>query len=99
MIGNGMSMALTLAIYMLCCREMGQVPVFPGNKLFYSTADDSSYAPSIADMGVWAATSEHTENEAFNHTNGDTIVWKYFWPRLGSYFGINVSRYFQIYPI
>ncbi|KAH6995543.1 hypothetical protein BKA56DRAFT_471695 [Ilyonectria sp. MPI-CAGE-AT-0026] len=90
--GNGMSLALTLAIYMLCCREMGQVPVFPGNKLFYSTADDSSYAPSIADMGVWAATSEHTENEAFNHTNGDTIVWKYFWPRLGRHFGISIPE-------
>lgn len=94
-----MSLALTLAIYMLCCREMGQAPVFPGNKLFFSTADDSSYAPSIADMAVWAATGEHTANEAFNHTNGDTIVWKYFWPRLGRYFGINVSCYFQIYPI
>ncbi|KAM5374703.1 hypothetical protein ACJZ2D_006347 [Fusarium nematophilum] len=92
--GNGMSLALTLAIYMLCCREMGQVPIFPGNKLFYSTADDCSYAPSIADMGVWAATSEHTKNEAFNHTNGDVFVWKFFWPKLGRYFGIDVS-YFQ----
>ncbi|KAH7016740.1 hypothetical protein EDB80DRAFT_873480 [Ilyonectria destructans] len=90
--GNGMSLALTLAIYMLCCRETGQAPVFPGNKLFFSTADDSSYAPSIADMAVWAVTGEHTANEAFNHTNGDTIVWKYFWPRLGRYFGINIPE-------
>lgn len=86
-----MSMALTLAIYMLCCREMGQVPIFPGNKLFYSTADDCSYAPSLADMAVWAVTSEDAKNEAFNHTNGDVFLWKYFWPRLGEYFGIDVS--------
>ncbi|KAM0332013.1 hypothetical protein ACHAQA_002279 [Verticillium albo-atrum] len=86
--GNGMSAALTLAIYILTCREMGEVPVFPGNKFFYNSVDDASYAPSLADMNVWAATSEHTKNEAFNHTNGDVIVWKYFWPKLGRYFGI-----------
>ncbi|KAH7139958.1 hypothetical protein B0J13DRAFT_586462 [Dactylonectria estremocensis] len=90
--GNGMSMALTLAIYMLCCREMGQVPIFPGNKLFYSTADDCSYAPSLADMAVWAVTSEDAKNEAFNHTNGDVFLWKYFWPRLGEYFGIDIPE-------
>ncbi|KAH6688492.1 NAD-dependent epimerase/dehydratase [Plectosphaerella plurivora] len=87
--GNGMSAALTLAIYILTCREMGEVPVFPGNKFFYNSVDDSSYAPSLADMNVWAATSENTKNEAFNHTNGDVFVWKYFWPKLGKYFGID----------
>ncbi|KPM37967.1 hypothetical protein AK830_g8611 [Neonectria ditissima] len=87
--GNGMSMALTLGMYMLCCREMGQVPIFPGNKLFYSTADDCSYAPSIADMAVWAMTNENARNEAFNHVNGDVFLWKYFWPKLGNYFGID----------
>lgn len=86
-----MSLALSLAIYMLCCRELDQTPVFPGNKLFYQHADDCSYAPSIADQAVWAATKEHTQNEAFNHVNGDVIVWRYFWPKIGKYFGIDVS--------
>lgn len=88
--GNGMSAALTLAIYILCCREAGQVPVFPGNKFFWNSVDDSSYAPSIADMSVWAATGDHTRNEAFVHTNGDVIIWKHFWPKLTSYYGIYV---------
>ncbi|KAF3349230.1 hypothetical protein VD0002_g1134 [Verticillium dahliae] len=87
--GNGMSAALTLAIYILTCREMGEVPVFPGNKFFYNSVDDASYAPSLADMNVWAATSENTKNEAFNHTNGDVFVWKHFWPKLGKYFGVD----------
>lgn len=86
-----MSAALTFAIYILCCRERGHVPMFPGNKLFYHSVDDSSYAPSLADMNVWAATNAHTKNEAFNHTNGDVIVWKYFWPKLAQYFGVEVG--------
>ncbi|KAF4458635.1 NAD-dependent epimerase dehydratase [Fusarium albosuccineum] len=92
--GNGMSMALTLAIYMLCCREMGQAPMFPGNKFFYNKCiDDCSYAPSIADMSVWAVTNEHAKNEAFNHMNGDVFVWKHLWTKLGRHFGIAVPEF------
>ncbi|KAG8166919.1 hypothetical protein KVR01_002608 [Diaporthe batatas] len=90
--GNGMSMALTVAIYFLICRELGQVPMFPGNKFFYNAVDDASYAPSIADMSVWASTNEHTKNEAFNHNNGDYIVWRYFWAKLGGHFGMEVPE-------
>lgn len=85
-------MALTVAIYFLTCRELGQIPMFPGNKFFYNAVDDASYAPSIADMSVWASTNEHTKNEAFSHNNGDYIVWKYFWARLGEHFGMEVGR-------
>ena len=89
-----MSMALTLAIYMLICREMGVPPMFPGNKFFFNQCvDDSSYAPSIADLSVWAVTDEHTENEAFNHQNGDVFVWKQLWGKLGQYFGIEASQF------
>ncbi|KAK7725923.1 hypothetical protein SLS63_007915 [Diaporthe eres] len=90
--GNGMSMALTVAIYFLTCRELGQIPMFPGNKFFYNAVDDVSYAPSIADMSVWASTNEHTKNEAFSHNNGDYIVWKYFWARLGEHFGMEIPE-------
>lgn len=93
-----MSMALTLAMYLLCCRETGEAPIFPGNKLFFQTADDCSYAPSIADMSVWASTHKHTGNEAFNHNNGDVFLWKYFWPQLGQYFGMDVSALFFLLP-
>ncbi|KAF5230059.1 hypothetical protein FANTH_13989 [Fusarium anthophilum] len=99
-VGNGMSMALTLAIYMLVCREMGVPPIFPGNKSFFNQCvDDSSYAPSIADLSVWAVTDEHTENEAFNHQNGDVFVWKQLWGKLGQYFGIKPIPACTQFPI
>lgn len=90
--GNGMSAALTLAIYILCCRETGEVPAFPGNRFFWNSVDDSSYAPSIADMSLWAATGEQTKNESFVHTSGDVIVWKHFWPKLTRYYGVEVCE-------
>lgn len=93
-IENGMSMALTMALYMITCKELGVVPEFPGNKFFYSSTDDCSYAPAIADLSVWSATQSHTKNEAFNHVNGDTIVWRYFFKQLGEYFGIVVCQIF-----
>lgn len=86
-----MSGALSIAMYMITCKEEGVVPWFPGNRFFYNSCDDCSYAPGIADLSIWSATQEHTKNEAFNSVTGDHYVWRYFWPRLGQYFGIDVS--------
>ncbi|KAF4975664.1 hypothetical protein FZEAL_7554 [Fusarium zealandicum] len=92
--GNGMSLALSMAIYMLCCREMGEVPMFPGNRFFYTKCiDDSSYAPSIADLSVWAATDEGAKNEDFSHSNGDVYTWESLWPQLGKYFGMDIPEF------
>ena len=88
-----MSEAITLALYVLVSKEMGEVLRFPGNKYFYNSVDDNSYAVSLADMSVWAASHEHTKNEAFNHANGDTFVWRYFWRYIGKYWGVHVSYY------
>lgn len=64
---------------------------FPGNEVFYNTVDDQSYAPSIADMSVWASTTEQCRNEDFVHVNGDIIMWRYHWEAIGKYFGLEVS--------
>jgi nucleoside-diphosphate-sugar epimerase len=87
---NGMSESITMALYFLISRELGQVAKFPGNQFFYNCVDDCSSAKGIADISVWAMTQEHTKNEAFNTVNGDTYIWKYHWPRLAAYFGAEV---------
>ncbi|KAJ6194059.1 nucleoside-diphosphate-sugar epimerase GsfE [Bipolaris maydis] len=76
---NGMSEALTAALYFLICREMNDSAAFPGNKF-------------LADLTVFTMTHDNCQNEAFNHTNGDVFVWKYFWPKIGSYFGLDVPE-------
>jgi nucleoside-diphosphate-sugar epimerase len=93
---SGMTAALKLVQYLIICRETGDKPRFPGNEMFYNYVDDCSYAPSIADLSVWATTQEHTKNEAFNHANGDAFSWRWFFPRLGKYLGVEVSHTTQI---
>lgn len=87
---NGMSEALTVAIYMLICRELGQPATFPGNAYFWNSIDDNSYAPSLADLTVWASTHDHCKDEVFNHVNGDVFVWKHMWQDVAEYFGVEV---------
>ncbi|KAG8163754.1 hypothetical protein KVR01_007051 [Diaporthe batatas] len=87
---NGMSQATTAAIYFLICRELGEEPKFPGNKIIYNSLDDSSSATSLADLTLFVTTEERAKNEDFVHTNGDVYMWRYFWPFLASYFGLEV---------
>lgn len=87
---NGMSEALTVAIYMLICRELGQPAQFPGNEYFWNSIDDNSYAPSLADLTIHATTKDNCKNEDFLHCNGDVFVWKYLWQDVAKYFGVEV---------
>ncbi|KEF51219.1 uncharacterized protein A1O9_12722 [Exophiala aquamarina CBS 119918] len=84
---NGISESITLAIYFLICRELGEEARFMGNRFFWESTDDQSYAPSLADMTLWAMTEENTKNQIFNHANGDVVVWRHLYPKLGAYFG------------
>jgi hypothetical protein len=85
-----MSEALSFAIYLIVCRELGETAIFPGSSFCFDSVEDNSYASSLADMTIWATTHSHTANEAFNHTNGDTFFWRYFYPKIGKYFGMDV---------
>ncbi|KAH7084605.1 hypothetical protein BKA63DRAFT_484663 [Paraphoma chrysanthemicola] len=89
---TGMSEAITVALYFLVCKEQGGKVKFPGNKFTLTCPDDKSYAPSIADLSVWAVTNDHTKNEAFNHANGDTITWKTLTNKLADYYGIEMDE-------
>lgn len=90
---NGMSEAVTnpVAIYMLICRDLNQPRTFPGNEYFWKSIDDNSYAPSLADLSVWANSQEHCKDEVFNHCNGDAFVWEYMWKDIAEYFGVHIQ--------
>jgi nucleoside-diphosphate-sugar epimerase len=84
---NGMNSALTYALYILVCKELGHEAIMPTNQIYWNSYDDSSYAPLIADLTIFASTHPRCGNEAFNCVNGDVFSWRYMWPRLVSYFG------------
>ncbi|KAK4935612.1 hypothetical protein LTR10_023373 [Elasticomyces elasticus] len=85
--GSGMSEALTLGIYFLLCRELNEPARFFGNEYMWNTLDDKSSSTGLAKMSVWAATEEHTKDEAFNYVNGDVFTWRALWPELAAYYG------------
>lgn len=89
----GINEALPMAQYFLICRYLDEPPFWPGTLAGYHRVENQSYAPSIADLTVWAATTPNCKNQAFNHTNGDVIVWKFLWHLLGSYFKAPMAEF------
>jgi hypothetical protein len=76
-----MSELLTIALYMLICRELGQPAYFSGSEYFWTSLDDR-------DPTIFPATNTHTANEPFNHANSDVIVWKHLWQDFEVYLGV-----------
>ena len=88
-----MNEAIPMAQYFLICRELGEVPEWPGNLRNYHRLEDQCYAPSIADLIVWATINDHCRDEAFNHTNGDVILFKFLWAHIAKYFNMEVPSF------
>jgi hypothetical protein len=42
---------------------------------------------------IWAASTDGAKNEAFNVVNGDIFRWKWLWPRLARWFGVEAAGY------
>ncbi|GBQ11396.1 SDR family oxidoreductase [Swaminathania salitolerans] len=92
-IGNLMNMGTTLAVYASLCRETGLPFVFPGSAVQWNGLTDVTDARQLAAHIHWAATAPGGRNEAFNIVNGDVFRWKWLWPRLASWFGIEAAPY------
>ncbi|KIW68451.1 hypothetical protein PV04_04394 [Phialophora macrospora] len=88
---NGMNSALTYALYFLVCKELGHEAKMPTNQSYWGGYDDVSDSQIIADMTIWASTTPHAGNQAFNVTNGDYFTWRYMWPRLAAYLGAHAT--------
>lgn len=88
---NGMNEALTITLYMLVCKELAVEAKMPTNQRYWEGTDDVSDSRLIADLTVWASTTQKAANEAFNVANGDCICWKYLWPRIAEYVGARAT--------
>ena len=42
----------------------------------------------LADHMIWAGTAENAGDEAYNIVNGEVFRWRWMWPRLAAYFGV-----------
>jgi nucleoside-diphosphate-sugar epimerase len=87
-LGNAMNMGVTLAVYATICRETGQPFVFPGSREQWSFLTDVCDARLLAKQLEWAAISPAAHNQAFNTVNGDIFRWRWLWPQIAAYFGV-----------
>lgn len=90
-LGNAMNMGVTLAVYATICRETGRPFVFPGSREQWNFLTDVCDARLLAKQMEWAATSPAGHNEAFNTVNGDIFRWRWLWPQLAAYFGVEAA--------
>jgi nucleoside-diphosphate-sugar epimerase len=88
-LGNAMNMGVTLAVYATICRETGQPFVFPGSHIQWNVLTDVTDARLLAHHLEWAALSSQARNQAFNVVNGDVFRWRWLWPQIASYFGVD----------
>ena len=90
-LGNAMNMGVTLAVYATICRETGQPFLFPGSREQWNFLTDVVDAQLLARQLEWAAITPAAHNQAFNTVNGDIFRWRWLWPQLAAYFGVEAA--------
>lgn len=90
-LGNPMNLALVIAVYASICAELGLPLRFPGKPGAYDSLLEMTDAGLLAKATVWAATSGHTANQAYNIANGDLFRWSELWPKIARFFDLDVA--------
>lgn len=85
-IGSNMNPIAALGAYGSVLKEAGEPLYFPGIRpRFINEAVD---AELLAKAFSWAATAPTAQNETFNITNGDVMVWANVWPVIADALGM-----------
>lgn len=92
-VGNAMNMGTTLAVFASLCKETGRPFHFPGSQAQWDGLSDVTDARVLAAQLIWAATTPAAHNQAFNVVNGEFFRWKWLWPRLANWFGVDAAGF------
>ncbi|MER2137613.1 MAG: SDR family oxidoreductase, partial [Arthrobacter sp.] len=92
-VGNAMNMGLTLAAQATICQRLGKPFIFPGSETQWNSLTDVTDGNLLAEHMIWAATTEKAGNEAYNVVNGDVFRWRWMWPKLAAYFGVEAEGF------
>src|SRR3984957_12309108 len=98
-IANAMNMGSTLAAYASICRELGRPFTFPGSAAQWNGLSDMTDTRVLAKQLVWASTHDFAKNEAYNIVNGGIFRWRWMWPRIAKWFGIEWVRGDKMVPL
>ena len=87
-VGNAMNMGFSLAVYATLCRERKERFTFPGSEAQWNFLTDVTDARLLAEHLEWASTTPAARDQAFNVVNGDVFRWRWLWPQIAAYFGV-----------
>ena len=91
-VGNAMNMGLTIAVAATLADELDLPFRFPGSEAQWNGLTDMTDAGLLAEQMVWASTDPAGADEPFNIVNGDVFRWRWMWPRLAAYLGVDPAR-------
>ncbi len=86
--GNPVNLATVLAIYGSLLRELKQPFGFPSTEACFNALIQAVDAELLARGAIFVSTAPGCGNRAYNVGNGDSFRWKYMWPALGRWFGL-----------
>lgn len=86
--GNAMNMVATICAYATICKEMRLPFIFPGSETQWNGVTDVTDAELLSEQILWCATNGRGQDEAFNIANGDVFRWRWLWPQVAEYFGL-----------
>jgi progesterone 5beta-reductase/iridoid synthase-like 1,4-enone reductase family protein len=70
----------------------GFAATLPRPQKVYDALYQVTSADILAEATIWAGETDAAINEIFNVTNGDTLRWKYMWPRIGKMFDMEIAE-------
>ncbi|GAA5859072.1 hypothetical protein JCM1840_003736 [Sporobolomyces johnsonii] len=89
--GNFMSIAVTVALYAVGRKALGDPLVFPGTTPMYNATLDCSAAHNNAAFQLFVAKNEKAKNRMFNIHDGTKQTWAKLWPEIAEYFNIPLT--------
>lgn len=90
-VGSPMNLAMVIAVYASITKELGLPLRFPGKSGAYNKLLEMTDASLLAKATIWAATNKNCANQAFNINNGDLFRWEELWPKIATYFRLEVA--------
>jgi nucleoside-diphosphate-sugar epimerase len=88
-LGTQLSVTAGVGVYAAISRELGLPLRFPGRSDGLLEAVDNMI---IAKAMVWAAINPQCANQAYNLTNGDSMVWQNLFPKVAKLFNMESAE-------
>ena len=88
-IGSPMNLAAAIAVYATICRETGMTFFQPkGTPVVTEATDANLFAQALE----WAFNEPNAQNQTFNITNGDVLIWHHLWPEIADFFNVSMGQ-------